>query len=252
MSSATIDFAPGGYAYMPGVFQYSGGVVASPGLRIERVRFAAPVALAQGFARIEAFLKEAGRPLTSFCACELHSPAPFTEDRFKAFNEIYVGTLERWGIYQNGANPVARANTCPAVTPPPEPSLHAFCFTSPSRDPRRSSVVSGSGEAPEGRGNYRDHIIARGDISSAGLRKKAVWVLGEMERRMAALGGSWQEATAVQLYTVHDVHPFLADELARRGALRHGLTWHLNRPPVLELEYEMDCRAVHAEHVIAG
>ena len=77
-------------------------------------------------------------------------------------------------------------------------------------------------------------------------------MLGEMERRMAALGGSWPETTAVQLYTVHDIHPFLADELARRGAMRHGLTWHLNRPPVVELEYEMDCRAIHAEHVIAG
>ncbi len=252
MSAATTDFAPGGYAYMPGVFQYSGGVVAGQGLRIERVRFTTPVALTQGFARIESFLKRAGRPLTAFCACELNSPAPFTEDGFKAFNQLYVGTLERWGIYKDGVNPVARANTCPETTPPREPSFHAFCFTSPARDAMRSFVVAGSGEAPEGKSNYRDHIIARGDLSPAGLRKKAVWVLGEMERRMAALGGSWQEITAAQLYTVHDTHPFLADELARRGAMRHGLTWHLNRPPVVELDYEMDCRAVHAEHVIAG
>lgn len=252
MTAATIDFAPGAYAYMPGVFQYSGGVVAANGMRIERVRFANPVALAQGFARIEAFLERAGRPLTAFCACELNSPAPFTEDGFKAFNQLYVGTLERWGIYRGGVNPVARANTCPEVTPPSAPSFTAFCFTAPSSDSRRSFVVAGSGEAPEGKGNYRDHIIARGDISAAGLRQKAIWVLGEMERRMHALGGTWRDITAAQLYTVHDIHPFLADELARRGAMRHGLTWHLNRPPVVELDYEMDCRAVHAEHVIDG
>ena len=166
MSGGAVDFAPGGFAYMPGVFQYSGGVVAAPGMRIERVRFATPLPLAQGFARIEAFLREAGRPLNSFCACELNSPAPFTEDGFKAFNQLYVGTLERWGLYKNGVNPVARANTCPAVTPPPAPSFHAFCFTTPSRDKRRSFVVAGSGEAPEGKGNYRDHIVARAAMSA--------------------------------------------------------------------------------------
>lgn len=250
MRSPTLDFAPGGYAYLPGVFQYSAGVVALPGWRIERVRFAQPVPLVRGLDRIEVFLKMAGRPLTAFCACELHSPAPFTEEGFTAFNQLYVGALERWGIYRDHKNPVARANTCPAAAPPPEPSFHAFCFTSPASDSRRSFVVAGSGEAPEGKSNYRDNIIARGDTSAAGLRRKAVWVLGEMERRMAALGGAWHDTTAVQLYTVHDVHAILADELARRSAMRHGLTWHFNRPPVVEIEYEMDCRAVYAEHVI--
>jgi hypothetical protein len=35
----------------------------------------------------------------------------------------------------------------------------------------------------------------------------------------------------------------------RRGAARSGLTWHYNRPPVVELEYEMDCRGVTVERV---
>jgi len=43
---------------------------------------------------------------------------------------------------------------------------------------------------------------------------------------------------------VHDIHPFLVDEIVRREAARSGLTWHFNRPPVVELEYEMDCRGV--------
>ena len=170
----------------------------------------------------------------------------------EAFNRVYVGTLERWGIYVNGVNPVARANTCPVLSQPAEPSFHAFCFTAPAAaDAPRSFVIAGSGEAPEGRGNYRDHIVARGDTSPAALRRKALCVLGEMERRMAAFGGAWQDTTAVRLYTQFDVHPFVADELARRGAMRHGLTWHFNRPPVREIDYEMDCRAIHAEHVVA-
>lgn len=247
---STVALPQAGYSFIPGVFQYSAGVAALPGFRIERVRFAEPVPLSEGFRCIEATLQAAGRPLAAFCACELRSPAPFTETGFRQFNEIYVGTLQRWGVVSEGRNPVARSNVCPALDPPPEPSFHAFCFTTAAEDAPPSFVVAGSGEAPEGKGNYQDHIIARGDVGAAGLRRKAVWVLGEMERRMAALGASWRDTTAVQLYTVHDVHPFLADEIVRRGAARSGLVWHFHRPPVLEIEYEMDCRAAFVERVI--
>jgi hypothetical protein len=34
------------------------------------------------------------------------------------------------------------------------------------------------------------------------------------------------------------------------GAARAGLTWHFARPPVIDLEYEMDCRRVAREIVI--
>ena len=97
--SQSADFTPGGYRFIPGVFQYSGGVAAMPGHEIERVRFAAPVPLKEGFARIEDYIRAAGRPLTSFCACELRSPEPFTEQGFREFNEVYVVTLQRWGLY---------------------------------------------------------------------------------------------------------------------------------------------------------
>jgi hypothetical protein len=82
------------------------------------------------------------------------------------------------------------------------------------------------------------------------MRDKAAYVLGEMERRMALLGLSWTDATAAQVYTVHDIHPFLGDEIVRRGAARGGLTWHFCRPPVRGLEYEMDCRGVADERVV--
>jgi hypothetical protein len=82
------------------------------------------------------------------------------------------------------------------------------------------------------------------------MREKARYVLGEMERRLAALGFGWADTTATQVYTVHDLHPFLADEIVRRGAARSGLTWHFARPPVRGLEYEMDCRGVGRERVV--
>ncbi|MEJ0069900.1 MAG: hypothetical protein WDO24_15590 [Pseudomonadota bacterium] len=250
--SSTVTFQPGGYSFIPGVFQYSAGVAALPGLRIERMRFANPVPLAAGFERIAAAIRSRGRPLTAFCACELRSPAPFTEAGFRAFNEIYVGALSRWGLIDKGVNPVARSNVCPEIDPPAEPSFHAFAFTTEAAGAPPSFAIAGSGEAPEGKSNYRDHIVARGDTGPAGLREKARWVLGEMERRMAAVGATWRDTTAVQLYSVHDVHPFFADELVKRGAARHGLTWHFNRPPVVDLDYEMDCRGVATEHVLAA
>ena len=111
-------------------------------------------------------------------------------------------------------------------------------------------VVAGSGESPEGKGDYRDNAIAFGDVSTAGMRKKAQFVLAEMERRMQALGFDWTSTTATQVYSIHDIHPFLADELVRRGAMRHGLTWHYSRPPIQHLEYEMDCRGVSTEIVL--
>jgi hypothetical protein len=246
---STMAFEPGGYQFVKGVFQYSAGVTAMPGYRIVRVRFHDPVPLDEGFRRIEQMIGATGRPLTAFCACELRSPAPFTETGFAAFNKIYVETLERWKIYDGATNPVARSNVCPAVDPPSEPSFYAFAYTEVAPAAEPSFIVAGSGEAPEGRGNYRDHIVRLGDVTPAGLREKARFVLGEMERRLSAMGFGWADTTATQIYTVHDIHPFLADEIVRRGAARSGLTWHFNRPPVVELEYEMDCRGVAVERV---
>ena len=44
-------------------------------------------------------------------------------------------------------------------------------------------LMEASGEAPEGRTNYRDHIVRLGDTSPEGLREKARFVLDEMERK---------------------------------------------------------------------
>ena len=240
-----LAFPDGGYRFVKGVFPYSAGVASEPGFEIERARFESIVPLGEGFRRIEAHLRSLGRPL---CACELRSPTPFTESGFKEFNKAYVPVLERWGIFRDGVNPVGRSNVCPEIDPPAEPGFHAFSYT--VAGPRPSFVVAGSGEVPEGRGNYPDHIVRPGDVSTAGLREKARWVLAEMERRMGALGFGWGDVTATQLYTVHDVHPFLADGIVRRGAARGGLTWHFARPPVVGLDYEMDCRGVPRERLL--
>jgi hypothetical protein len=243
------DFLPGGYRFVPGVFQYSAGVAAMVGYSMRRIQFRRLVPLAEGFARVKAIIKAAGRPLTAFCACELRSPGQFSEDGFQRFNERYVDTLSRWGIFDGSTNPVARSNVCPEIGGPLGPSFHAFTFTVARDEPRPSFVVAGSGECPEGLSNYRDHIVRLGDLSHEAILEKARFVLGEMERRLDALGAGWADVTATQVYTVHDIHPFLASEIVARGAAPAGVTWHFDRPPVVDLEYEMDCRGLLEELV---
>ena len=109
-------------------------------------------------------------------------------------------------------------------------------------------MIAGSGEAEEGHASYRERTIRFGDTSAGAMREKGIYVLERMEHRMAAVDAGWADTTATQVYTVHDLYPFLSDEIVRRGAAQHGLTWNFARPPVVGLAYEMDCRAVTVEH----
>ncbi len=249
----TAVFEAGGYRYVRGPFQYSGGVAAEPGFAIERARFSRPIPIAEGFAAIEDYLKARDRPLTAFCACELRSPAPFTDQGFIDFNRVYVGTRERWGIFRDEENPVARSNVCPEIDPPPVPSFVAFSHTvAAPADAPASFVIAGSAEASEGKGSYSERIIRLGDTSPEAMREKARYVLGAMETRMDALGVGWSQVSATQAYSVHDIHSVMAEEIATRGAAPGGLTWYYARPPVEGLDFEMDVRGVAVERVLAS
>jgi hypothetical protein len=238
------------YRYIPGPFQYSAGVAALPGYVLHRARFANPLPLEDGFRRIEAHLKARNLPTTAFAACELRSPAPFTDQGFIDFNRAYVGTLERWGLFSDDRNPVARSNVCPEIDPPPTPSFHAFVYAAPAPDGPPSFAIAGSGESQEGTGPYASKTIRYGETNADAIAEKARYVLDVMAARMAAVGGTWADTTAVQVYTVHDLYPVLATHIVTRGAARHGVTWHYCRPPVIGLEYEMDCRNIPVDLVL--
>jgi hypothetical protein len=246
----TSDFPAGNYHFIPAVFQYSSGAAANPGYEVERVRFDKMPPLAEGFALIAKYIQDAGRPLTSFCACELRSPGAFTEDGFLKFNQHYVKTLAEWGLFDGTTNPVARSNVCPEIDPPAEPSFYAFSFTRPSGNTTPSFVIAGGAESRDAPGTYPERTVRYRDLSPDGLKEKVRFTVGSMESRLAAFGFGWKDTTAAQAYSVHDFHPVIADELVRRGVMRSGLTWHFARPPVIDLEYEMDCRRVTRETVI--
>ena len=74
---------------------------------------------------------------------------------------------------------------------------------------RPSFIISGGAEAPEGQGGYGDLIVRRGDVSAGALREKARYVVAKMRERVRALGFDFKDLTDTQMYTVHDVHPFV-------------------------------------------
>ena len=246
----TQDFAAGNYRYIPAVFQYSSGVAANTDFEIERVRFDTWVPLAEGFKRVAEYIIAAGRPLTAFCACELRSPTVVDEAGFRKFNEQYVKTLADWAIFDGTNNPVARSNVCPEVGPPAEPSFYAFSFTRPKPQSMPTFVIAGGAEARDGAGSYPERIVSYRETGPDAILAKAKATLESMERRLAAFDHAWKDTTAVQVYSVCDFNHVVADEIAERGAARSGLTWHFARPPVLDLDFEMDCRRVAREIII--
>jgi hypothetical protein len=240
-----VAFKAGGYRYLKAGFQFSGGIAAEPGFAIERVRLRRPLPLAAGFAAVEAQLAALGRPSTAFAACELRSAEPFTEQGFEEFNRQYVKTLARWGVYRGGANPVARTNVCPQFDKPAEPCLYAFSYTVEGKG--GGFIIAGGAEVRGGPEGYAARTIRYGESSPEAMAEKVRFVVALTDERLKALGFSWKDAVSTQAYTVHDIGALVGPEIAARGAMAGGLAWHLARPPVVGLEFEMDVRGAPRE-----
>lgn len=243
-------FAEGGYSFLEGGLPYSQGVIAAPGFELHRIRFTRPLPVAEGFAWIRQYLTQQQRPLTSLASCELRSPAAFTLQGFKNFNKGYVEVLTDWGLFRNKLNPVARSNLAPQFDPPDEPGFYAFTYTMPqTMEGPRDWVIAGSGEWPEDK-PFPEGIIARGDQSPSGIATKARYVLDTMQARAQGLKADWSRLTAAQIYTVQEIAHLISPEFAPRGLLSAGLSWHICRPPIQELDFEMDVRSVQHERVV--
>lgn len=248
-----LDHPTGNYRFLPGIAPYSCGVVAAAGFEISHVTFARPLPYRLGFERIATFLAESHRPKSALCAIELRSPRPFTFDGFAAFNAEYAAILKQWGLFVEGVNPVARTNVAPELHPPAEPALFGFSYTRPaSTSPRPTFVVAGGGELPEGKLDAKS-IVAVGDTSPRGIETKARFVMGLMENRLHGLGAEWSDVSAVNVYTVHAIDAILRDViLARMGpAGPQSVHWHYTRPPIQEIEFEMDLRGMRIDEWLA-
>lgn len=241
----------GNYHFLKGIGPYSAGVIAAAGFEIIHVRLSRYVPMLAGLDAIETHLKKAGRPLHAVCGMELRSPKPFSFAGFDEFNAGYVGVLKKWDLLVAGMNPVARTNVAPAVYSPAGPTVYGFSYTVPSTQARKTFVIAGAGELPEGSLNPGD-VVRAGESSATAIQDKMCFVIGLMEGRLRRLGVTWNDVTVTDVYSVHDIHPFLETELLERqqqGAA-HGLTWYYARPPIEGIEYEMDLRGCATELVI--
>lgn len=248
-----IENSKGGYAFIRGIAPYSGGVAALPGFEIEHVRFTQPVPLRDGFARVKSHLEKLRRPLASLCGMELRSPKPFSFAGFNEFNAGYIDVLRDWGILlEGGMNPVARTNIAPEIRPPAAASLYGFSYTVPSAGARGGSfVIAGAGELPEGSLKPED-VVRHGETSADALREKTRFVMSLMSGRLRELGATWDQVTVTEMYTIHPVCAFFAQEVIgpMAAGAAHGVTWHYSRPPIVSIEYEMDLRGVARELVL--
>ena len=226
--------SPGGFRFLPTDGPFSGGVAAEPGYEIVRVLASRYTQLARGFQLVEKVLRDSGRPLAALCAMELRIPAPLTPRGFDEFNAGYIDQHTRWGVLVDGHVPSARTNVAPEIEPPTGPSLHAFCFTVEGDARRTTFVISG---VPEPAG------------TEGGLPEYWKAIAETLDKRMSALGVSWNDATDAQFYgTRADRDVFAGEHLARfADVVRPGLRWFFSRPPIDNLRLEIDVRALAGE-----
>jgi hypothetical protein len=118
----------------------------------------------------------------------------------------------------------------------------------PGATPQPTFVVAGAGELRE-RARGPEGIVRHGETSPDAMREKARFVMGVMQDRMWALGGSWSRITMLDVYTARPIHGLVEDEilpLAGPAAI-HGVRWYPSRPPIQGLEFELDMRGVARE-----
>jgi hypothetical protein len=245
-----IENKNGNYSFIPGGSPYSAGVIASPGYELIRTTFREPVPLSAAFDEIGTRLSNWRRPLAAMCALELRCPAPFSFSGFADFNNEYRALLKQYDLLPNGPNPIARTNVSPSVGAPSEPVVHAFTHSAPveGTDHRQTFIVSGAGELVNSALDS-EAIRRSGEQSDDAMAEKAALVMDIMRERLDALETGWDEVTSIDIYTIHNIHPFVERNiLARAGsAAQYGVRWYHARPPVTGIEFEMDLRGIRTE-----
>lgn len=235
-----------GYRFLPGGQVFAGGAVALPGFEIVHAVLHPWLPLEDGYAFVESHLAALGTSPQALVGMELRLPRQLTIDEFQQFNGPYVERLIRWGLLAEGRNPVSRTNVAPAFEPPPEPMLHAFSYVVPSDTRVTSFVMAGITEnSPAG-------IVAAGDVSPEGMRKKVSHVIRAVTQRVESLGVTVGEASHVEFYAAQPVDGVVTELLAPAmgDATHRGLRWHYGRPPVQGLEVELEVRRVSQERIL--
>lgn len=252
MTDTLIANPVGGYHFLPGIDAYSSGVVAETGFEIVHVRLARPLVWNRGLESARRYLEGMGGTRHQLCAVELRCPRPFSFDGFAAYNRQYHAVLDEWDLLVDGRNPVARTNVAPVTGAPADSVLFAFSHTRPSDARRTTFVVAGGGELREGGGLAEEHIVRRGEVGEEAMIEKAARVVEIMRGRVSALGVDQSLLSAINIYTAHPIAALLRQVVlpGLPAAAQLGVHWHHARPPVRDIEFEMDVRGVRQEMVL--
>ncbi len=239
----------GNYHFLPGGAAFSGAVIADEGYAIVHVTFLNPLPVAEGFDFIVDYLQKENRPAQAVCAIELRSPRQLNMTDFATFNHgTYLPALKKHDLLMDGAGPMTRSNLAMEINPPSTQVIYAFSYTVPSAAPSspRDFVLSG---ATDSKGS---EIVRAGETSDDALREKAIYAMQELQERLDALNLKWDDCTAFNVYTVHNIFPFLREAfLDRMGrAQMEGVRWFFTRAPIVGLEFEADARRTLREIVI--
>ncbi len=237
----------GHYHFLKGAAPFSLGVIADSGYEIVRVTLASATEWGHGFDYIRAHLEGQELEPVSLCAVELRSPAPATREEFRGFSAAYCDKLKQWDLFVNGINPVARTNVAPMYSPPAKIELYAFSYTVPTDDPVPTFVVSGAADSRDGN-TPEERVVCFGQTDVESMRTKGAFVMSTVAQRLLDLGGAWNSVSSTNLYSVRGVDGVIDDILEELGpAARHGAVWHHAWPPLVDLELEVDVRAIRRE-----
>lgn len=257
MTTTLTESQEGGYAFLPASATYSSGAIASPGFGMSHVIFRRPLPLAEGFDAMRAYLSLLNRPMAAVCGIEVRIGQPLTWDGFSDFNKGYIALLQQHGLHIGGKAPAVRTNVAPLPTSvaPGEPSIYAFTHTLPMTTNSENYIIAGQGEsgkAPEGR-PPREGIVRLGDTTPEAMREKAAFCVAAANDIMRRLSVTWADASATNIYTAHPYHTFHEDTVLGDMAASaiHGVHWHYSRPPIEEIEFEIDARNV-AQEIMLG
>ena len=251
MSKSLTSNPKGGYRFLPGGYPYCSGVVAEPGYEIVHVTLAHPLPWREGLDSVRRSLESIGCERHALCGVELRCPEPFSMEGFIEFNKGYRAVLEEWDMLVDGENPVARTNVAPVSDPPSESLVHGFSYTEPSEMTRPTFVVAGAGELSH-RDIEEQHIVRLGETSEDAILEKANCVVEIMRLRLAALGAKEEHLSTIDVYAAHPLQRALAEAVipGLPAAAGLGVRWFYSRPPVRDIEFEMDMRGVRRDIVL--
>jgi len=245
----------GGYWFQPGLSFLSFAARAADGYEIVRATFRSLRPFARGMDDIEAYLRAAGRPIQALCGLEIRSAdtSAGVGMPFMAFNGLYRQRLTAAGLMVDGASPITRV--CVSAPNVSEHSIYAFTYTVPLAETRPTApatfmtcafpdVINITTSKPQ--------MVAKGDTSLTGLRKKMAAVLGAVDDSLQKLETRWANVTGVQLYSVYDVQPLYEEFLGPRlgEVARRGIEWYVAKPPALGNDLEIAVRGTRLEVLI--